>query len=142
MTQLTIAALSFSYSQQQPALFNNLDFKLEPGSFNLLVGPSGSGKSTLFKLMAGLYPPQYGGYKTNGAVLLNGQDVSTVVPFARARKIALLFQNPSRQFAMRTVEEQLVFVLENLQFSQQQITTRINAVLEELNLTPFKKESC
>ncbi|MCC7666957.1 ATP-binding cassette domain-containing protein [Liquorilactobacillus satsumensis] len=138
MTQLTIAALSFSYSQQQPALFNNLDFKLEPGSFNLLVGPSGSGKSTLFKLMAGLYP-QYGGYKTNGAVLLNGQDVSTVVPFARARKIALLFQNPSRQFAMRTVEEQLVFVLENLQFSQQQITTRINAVLEELDLTPFKK---
>ncbi|KRL05417.1 ABC transporter ATP-binding protein [Liquorilactobacillus oeni] len=138
MAQLEITDLNFTYSNQQALLFNNFNFSLKAGSFNLLVGPSGSGKSTLFKLMSGLYP-QYGGQKTNGAVLLNGQDVSEVVPFERARHIALLFQNPSRQFAMQTVEEQLIFALENLRIPIQEIPRRITAVLTQLKLASFRK---
>lgn len=137
MAVLSISNLTFSYAKTRPTILNTVNLNLESGSFNLLIGPSGSGKSTLFKLMAGLYP-EYGGKITAGTIKLNGQSVSTLVPYERAKHIAMLFQNPSRQFAMRTVKEQLIFALENLQLSPQSITDLVTATLHQLGLESFK----
>ncbi|MFT9213217.1 ABC transporter ATP-binding protein [Liquorilactobacillus ghanensis] len=137
MTVLSADQLTFSYDDQKPAVFKKLDFKIENGTFGLLTGPSGCGKSTLFKLLAGLYP-QYGGQLLTGKVTLDGQNIAEIVPFARAGKVAMLFQNPSRQFAMRTVQEQLQFALENLQLSPIEIRQRISAALTELKLEKFR----
>lgn len=137
MATLSISNLTFSYAKTGSPILNKINIAPEPGSFNLLIGPSGSGKSTLFKLMAGLYP-EYGGEITSGTVKLNGQEVSTLVPYERARHVAMLFQNPSRQFAMRTVKEQLIFALENLQFKSQTITELVTATLKQFDLESFK----
>lgn len=133
MAILDVKDLSFRYSADQAELLKNINFAPQPGSFNLLIGPSGSGKSTLLKLITGLYP-QFGGQISQGSVLLNDQAVGPIVPFERAKHIALLFQNPTRQFAMQTPLEQLTFSLENLQLPAEEILHRVQAALEELGL--------
>jgi iron complex transport system ATP-binding protein len=54
------------------------------GSHTTILGKNGSGKSTLLSLLAGLQKP------TEGRVLLNGVDVSSVPTRKRAQSIAML----------------------------------------------------
>jgi len=65
-------------------------FDVEPGEFAAIVGQSGSGKSTLLNLIGLLDTP------TNGKVLFNGSDVSTITKPERARlrneSIGFVFQ--------------------------------------------------
>lgn len=138
MIKLAAQQLSFRYQPTKSLIFDHLDFQVEPGTFSLLTGPSGCGKSTLFKLLAGLYP-QYGGQIETGQVVLDGQNVAEILPNQRAKKVAMLFQNPSRQFAMRTVSEQLTFALENIQLPLVKIPQQIEKVLAVFNLDSFKQ---
>ena len=59
---------------------NDLNFKIESGSFTTIFGPNGSGKSTLFRLIAGLDEP------SSGTVTINGKPVSEA-------RISFVFQN-------------------------------------------------
>lgn len=136
MTSLATHHLSFQYDDQ--VIFKDLNFTLPMGEFSLLTGPSGSGKSSLLKLLAGLYP-HYGGKVTSGKVLLNGQDAAEIVPFQRATKVAMLFQHPARQFAMRTVVQQINFALANLQLPADEIARRRQSVLTQMNLKDFSQ---
>lgn len=129
--------LSFTYQEDGPLIIDKLNFELQPASFNLLTGPSGCGKSTFFKLLAGLYP-QYGGKLLSGQVLLNNQAIAAIVPYERSRYVGMLFQEPSRQFALPTVAKQITFALENIQTPRDQIEPKLNQVLTKLNLTALK----
>ena len=65
-----------------------LDLSVRAGEVTALVGPNGAGKSTLLAGLCGLLPP------AEGAVRLDGQDLSTLPPKARARRIGFLPQAP------------------------------------------------
>lgn len=52
--------ISFSYSNGNEAIFNDLNFTLPFGQMVGIIGPSGVGKSTLIKLMVGLLEPKSG----------------------------------------------------------------------------------
>jgi iron complex transport system ATP-binding protein len=56
-----------------------------PG-WTAIVGPNGAGKSTLLRALAGLVPP------AAGSVRLDGQDIHTLSPAERGRRIAWLAQ--------------------------------------------------
>ena len=133
MTKLQVDNLSFAYEADQPNVLNQINWIPEEGSFNLLIGPSGSGKSTLLKAMAGLLP-KFGGVITAGNVFLNDEPIQPLAPFERAKRIAMLFQNPDRQFAMRTARLQLVFALENLQLPIDTINQRVALAINALHL--------
>ena len=133
MTSLRVVDFSFAYEADQPNILNKINLDLTPGSFNLMVGPSGSGKSTLLKAMAGLLP-KFGGVVTNGDVLLEGQSIGPIAPFEKAKRVAMLFQNPDRQFAMRTAREQITFALENLQLPVADIERRVTDAIARLDL--------
>ncbi len=53
-------------------VLENLSFEIKPEQTVAVVGRSGSGKTTLSKLVLGLYPA------TDGKVLIDGQDVSSI----------------------------------------------------------------
>ncbi len=137
MVKLELRELTFSYASDRPPLFKKLDFCVEPQTCSLLATPLGSGKSTFFKLLCGLYP-QFGGQITNGGVFLEDQPLEQIVPFERAKRIGMLFQDPDKRFCMATLDQQLTFVLENLQLPADQITAKKQHILQELELTALK----
>lgn len=137
MVKLELRELTFSYAPDRPPLFKKLNFCVEPQTCSLLATPLGSGKSTFFKLLCGLYP-QFGGQITNGGVFLEDQPLEQIVPFERAKRIGMLFQDPDKRFCMATLDQQLTFVLENLQLPADQITAKKQHILQELELTSLK----
>jgi PrtD family type I secretion system ABC transporter len=72
--RLTVEALAFSsYSATGPRgrmLLKGIQFALNPGQLLVIVGASASGKSTLLRLLAGLWAPQ------SGTVRLDGADIA------------------------------------------------------------------
>lgn len=56
---LQIRDVSFSYTQQSPAL-ERVNLDIFPEDFLAIIGPNGGGKSTLLKLMLGLLQPESG----------------------------------------------------------------------------------
>jgi ABC-type multidrug transport system fused ATPase/permease subunit len=73
--RLELREVSFSYpapgsgAEVAPVL-RDVSFRLEPGSFTVVLGPSGSGKSTLLSLLLRLFDP------SAGEILLDGVPVS------------------------------------------------------------------
>lgn len=137
MTELRLSDVTFAYDGEESPVVEHFSYEIDSGTISLVSGPSGCGKSTLFRLMAGLLP-QYGGRVTSGCVMLENAEMEAIVPFERARRVAMLFQNPGRQFAMRTVREQFVFALENLQVEPDEIMKRTDEALAQFGLEDFR----
>lgn len=65
---IEVKNLGFSYGQNLPMLYENLNFDVKPGEVVLITGESGSGKSTCAKILLGLLRS----YK--GSISINGRD--------------------------------------------------------------------
>ena len=72
----------------QVRALDGVDIQIASGEFVAVMGPSGSGKSTLLNMLGALDRP------TEGQVLVNGQDLSTVrdLDTFRARTVGFVFQ--------------------------------------------------
>jgi ABC-type protease/lipase transport system fused ATPase/permease subunit len=60
----------FAAAANRPALIKRVSFTLEPGESLGVIGPSASGKTTLIRLMLGLWKPQ------SGVIRLDGADIA------------------------------------------------------------------
>ena len=67
--QIDVKGLTFSYSEMETPIFQNLSFSINPGESVALTGPSGCGKTTLMKVLIGLLKP------TEGDVSIDGQPI-------------------------------------------------------------------
>ncbi|SEM54317.1 ABC-type bacteriocin/lantibiotic exporter, contains an N-terminal double-glycine peptidase domain [Stigmatella aurantiaca] len=72
LERLELRGVTFERAGRE--LLRSVDFEFLPGHVYVIQGPSGGGKTTLFHLLAGLVRP------TQGQVLWNGRDVSTLSP--------------------------------------------------------------
>jgi len=88
---------------------NNFNFEIPDGQLVGLLGPSGCGKSTTLNLISGLESP------TEGRVLFEDRDVTMLPP--EERGVGLVFQNYAL-YPHMTVEENIIFPLQNLKGSQ------------------------
>jgi len=97
-----------------------------------LLGPNGAGKTTTFYMTVGLTGPD------SGRVLLDGEDVTDLPMYARARKgIGYLPQEPSI-FRGLTVEQNILAILETLGLDASTRRDRLESLLAELHLTPLR----
>lgn len=67
---LELERVVFAAAPNRPALIKRVSFRLEPGESLGVIGPSASGKTTLIRLMLGLWRPQ------SGVVRLDGADIA------------------------------------------------------------------
>ena len=105
---LKLQAVELSKSYQGRKVVDDLDMEISQGEVVGLLGPNGAGKTTTFYILVGLARPD------SGRVLLNGDDITDLPMYLRARNgISYLPQEPS-VFRQLTVEENLVAVLETL----------------------------
>jgi ABC-type multidrug transport system fused ATPase/permease subunit len=80
--------VSFKYPTRDAYVLKNVSFIVEPGQMAALVGHSGSGKSTCVQLIERFYDP------TEGLILLDGRDITTLDPRWLHRKIDSSPRNP------------------------------------------------
>ena len=107
---------------------NEVDVALRQGEIVGLLGPNGAGKTTTFYMIVGLIPPDA------GRILLDGEDITEMPMFRRARRgIGYLSQEPSI-FRKLTVEENLLAILETLDLTEQERAARLEQLLDELSI--------
>ncbi len=105
---------------------NDVSLSVNAGEFITLLGPSGCGKTTLLRLLAGFETPD------EGAVFLDGEDVSHVPPYKRS--VNQVFQSYAL-FPHMTVKENVGFGLRMQHVPAGEAESRIKEALATVSLT-------
>ncbi len=96
--------LQKSYGKKQ--VVDNISLYVRKGEIVGLLGPNGAGKTTTFSIILGLIPTN------SGKFLLNGEDITNLPMYMRARKgLCLLPQEPSA-FRKLSVEDNLLSIID------------------------------
>jgi lipopolysaccharide export system ATP-binding protein len=125
----TLATDDIAKSYRGRRVVNGVSLHINQAEVVGLLGPNGAGKTTTFYMTVGLVPPD------SGRVLVDGQDISDVPMYLRARNygISYLPQEPS-VFRKLTVEENIMAVLEVQPISWQERRRKRDNLIDELGL--------
>jgi len=125
---LKLQAVELSKSYRGRKVVDNVELEIEQGEVVGLLGPNGAGKTTTFYILVGLARPD------SGRVLLNGDEITDLPMYLRARSgISYLPQEPS-VFRQLTSEENLLAVLETLPLTPEQQRDRLEELLVQMGL--------
>lgn len=108
---------------------SDVSLEVKRGEVVGLLGPNGAGKSTTFHMIVGLLRPN------GGAIMLDGHDITRDAVYLRARRgLGYLSQEPSI-FRRLSVRENVLAVLETMQLPAKERISRLDGLLDDLNLT-------
>ena len=124
---------SWKYINTKTPALKNINLSIEEGSFIGIIGPNGSGKTTLAYSIDGLIPGQYNGVK-HGTVNVFGKEVEEYKTGELQRLAGVVFSDPESQFTAMTVEDELVFGMENIGLTIPEIRERLEWVIELTDL--------
>ncbi|RIW28818.1 ATP-binding cassette domain-containing protein [Bacillus salacetis] len=122
MEILSANGLSFTYPEAETAALTDINIKIEQGDFVVLCGPSGSGKSTLLRLFKPEIAPHG---EIEGTLAFRGTEIGELNLITTAKELGMVFQDPENQIAMDNVMEELIFGMENLGFSTEQMRKKV-----------------
>jgi energy-coupling factor transport system ATP-binding protein len=108
---------------------DGVSLRIEAGERVAIVGQNGSGKSTLVRHFNGLLRP------TEGRVLIDDVDASTLRVAQLAEKVGLAFQDPDRQIFAGKVRAEVAFGPKNLGFDKDRLERTIDESLAAAGLT-------
>lgn len=130
---IAVENLTFQYhSRTEPAL-TGLSFDVYAGEVLLIAGSSGCGKTTLMRCINGLIPLTYRGELT-GDIRLLGKSVISMKMSDLSQTVGTLLQDPERQIVGSYVRTEVAFGLENLGFSREEISRRVDETLDFLGI--------
>ena len=113
---------------------NGVSINIKAGEVVGLLGPNGAGKTTSFYMVMGLVRPD------EGCVRFKDYEITHAPMYQRARLgMGYLAQEPSI-FRKLTVEQNIMAILETLAISRKERKSRLEQLLEELELTRLAKQ--
>jgi lipopolysaccharide export system ATP-binding protein len=126
MQTLKTERLTKSYKGRE--VVRGVSLHLQQGEIVGLLGPNGAGKTTTFYMVVGLTPPD------TGDVFLEGLNITDLPMYLRARQgISYLPQEPS-VFRKLSVFENILAILETMNFTRIERVQRTNELLAELGI--------
>lgn len=128
-----LQAVEISKTYQRRRVVHDLSVSMERGEVVGLLGPNGAGKTTSFYMIVGLVTPD------SGQVLLDGEDITDLPMYQRARRgISYLPQEPS-VFRKLTVEQNLMAILETLPLRRDEREHKMERLIEKMGLERVRK---
>jgi lipopolysaccharide export system ATP-binding protein len=129
----TLAAVGLTKSYRRRTVVSDVAIEVKQGEIVGLLGPNGAGKTTTFYMIVGLVGAD------SGRVLLDGEDISGLPMYQRARHgIGYLAQEPS-VFRKLTVEQNVLAILETLPLTPDERHARLEQLLDELSIKHLRK---
>ena len=111
---------------------DNVDLDIGRGELFSILGGSGCGKTTLLRVLAGFETP------TSGSIEIDGIDITSVPPYDRP--VNMMFQSYA-VFPHMTVEKNIAYGLRKERVSANEITKRVDEVIELVQLGDFRKRA-
>lgn len=118
---------TFTSSGSQVNALQNINMKIEPSEFAVIVGPSGCGKTTLLQIAAGLE------YSTHGQVLLDNKAIQ-----GPGLDRGMVFQAYTL-FPWLTVEDNVAFGPRQRKLDNSEVSARVDRYLDVTGLSKFRK---
>ncbi|GFR36983.1 energy-coupling factor transporter ATP-binding protein EcfA1 [Insulibacter thermoxylanivorax] len=126
---IELQSVVFRHARASAAVLSDVTLTIPEGQWVSIVGPNGSGKSTLLKVIGGLLRPRA------GQVIINKVPLSNETLHLVRQQIGFVFQNPENQFVGQTVQDDIVFGLENQCLDRAVMEERLSRYSEHLGIT-------
>ncbi|MFZ4483208.1 MAG: LPS export ABC transporter ATP-binding protein [Chthoniobacterales bacterium] len=110
------------------AVVNGVDINVRRGEIVGLLGPNGAGKTTSFYMIVGLVRPN------SGQVIFQGEDVTRMPMFKRARAGMGYLPQEESIFRKLTVEQNIMAILETTQMSKVDRKARCEELLHQFGI--------
>ena len=128
-----LEAIKLEKSYQKKKVVDNVSLRVKKGEIVGLLGPNGAGKTTTFSLILGLIP------KDSGRIYLDGEDITELPMYARARKGLCLLPQEASAFRKLSVEDNILSIMETNRSVQSKGNTGLGGILEEFGLEKLAK---
>ncbi len=128
-----LRALNLGKQFKKRPVLRDVSLHVQRGEAVGLLGPNGAGKTTCFYIITGLISADY------GAIFLDGNDITTLPMYRRARiGIGYLPQEPSI-FRGLSVEQNIRAVLECVEPQVERREAILEALLAEFSITHLRR---
>ena len=137
---ISVEHLAYTYPgvEDTPGIpvFEDMNLKIQEGSFVAILGTNGCGKSTLAKHFNSILLP------TGGKVYVCGIDTSNEDRIMTVRhNVGMVFQNPDNQIVANVVEEDVAFGPENLGIASPEIRHRVDNALKQVGMYEYREHA-
>ncbi|MCP4754188.1 MAG: LPS export ABC transporter ATP-binding protein [Proteobacteria bacterium] len=129
--QLETRELVKTYNKK--TVVKNVSFNISRGEVVGLLGANGAGKTTSFYMVVGVIRPN------SGRILIDGQDITSLPMYKRARQGIGYLPQEASVFKKMTVEDNLFAILETLKLSRKERRKKADQLLEELRIQHIRK---
>ena len=119
-----IEIVDFSLKIKDKILFDNVNLNIKEHSWLVLTGNIGSGKSTLLRTICKLNKEKY-----DGLITYKEKNIVDIPMQEHVKNIGYVMQHAINQFVMPTLEEEIIFALENLCLDAQVINEKLEYAL-------------
>ncbi len=133
MEQSKLSSLDLVKIYKKRTVVNKSSIEVSQGEIVGLLGPNGAGKTTTFYMMVGMIRPN------SGQVFLDGNNITTVPMYKRARMGIGYLPQEASIFRKLSIEDNLMAVLQMLNLTSKERKEKLEKLLEDLSLQHIRK---
>lgn len=128
--------LSVRFHDNPANTFANVSFVLNKGEALWLKGAIGVGKTTLLYAMVNVIPQIVSAHR-NGSIELEGHVISEVSVNELMPDVSMVLSNPAWELLFPSIDDEIVFTLENMGLPEQEIDKRLKAIKDDFCLSQW-----